>query len=286
MRIVFSRKGFDSQFGGVPNAVLPGDELVPFPIRDGASPVRADRIQRCGEPVGEMVAQLTGGRIRRNYRAHLDPDLDAGSYPREPGWRPVLGQRGSPLGHLLKQKVGVGDLFLFFGWFRRVERVGTCWTYARNSTPAHVLWGWLSVERLEDPKSLTLGDAAWLSYHPHVHSRGNDRHRIFVARERLNLGGRFVPGAGIFPSFAPSRVLSAYGQNMSVWSVPDWMQPSASTVRFSYIHDARRWKGADDGTSRVQTIGKGQEIVMTVLNRAPVDAWLASVFEDVPALGR
>ena len=92
MKIVFSRKGFDSQYGGVPNAVLPGGVMVPFPIQDTRSIVTGDAIRRGGEVVGEMVEQLTRGRIPRDYTAHLDPDLDSAAYPREPGWRPVLGQ--------------------------------------------------------------------------------------------------------------------------------------------------------------------------------------------------
>jgi hypothetical protein len=180
--------------------------------------------------------------------------------------------------------VSGNSLFLFFSWFRRVERSGSRWEYSKNSKPAHALWGWLSVERSVDPKNLRPGDARWLSYHPHVNDSGDDRHLVYVAREHLNVGGRAVPGAGIFPRFTPHRVLTAAGENMSVWAVPLWMHPSEDTVSFSYIYDPSRWRRGDGGTARVKTIGKGQEIVMTPSDRAPVDEWLATVFADVPSL--
>lgn len=284
MKIVLSRKGFDTQYGKVPNAILPNGTLIAFPIRDGESIVRADAIRRGGESVGEMVEQLTHGRIRRNYRAHLDPDLDASSYPREPGWRPVLGQKGSPLGHLVKQKVGAGDLFLFFGWFGRVEESGATWAYTRGSSAVHLLWGWLHVGSCLDPVNLSDGPGHWLAYHPHLHHSANERHAIFVASDRLAVGGRFVPGGGIFPRFSDARVLSAPGENMSLWRVPGWMHPAAGQVRFSYIHDPKRWRFEGKEEALVQSIGKGQEIVMAPRDTAPIDRWLATLFEDVPSI--
>jgi hypothetical protein len=284
MKIVLSRKGFDTQYGKVPNAILPDGTLIAFPIRDGASIVRADAIQRGGEAVGEMVEQLTRGRIRRDYRAHLDPDLDPSSYPREPGWRPVLGQKGSPLGHLLKQKVGAGDLFLFFGWFGRVEKSGATWTYTRGCPPVHLLWGWLNVASCLDPRNLPDGPGRWLAYHPHLHYSANERHALYVASDRLAVAGRLVPGGGIFPRFSDSRVLSAPGENMSLWRVPRWMHPDVGQVRFSYIHDATRWRLVGKEGALVQSIGKGQEIVMGPRETAPIDQWLARLFEDVPSV--
>jgi hypothetical protein len=83
---------------------------VSFPIEDAHSIVTAAEVRRGGKCVGELVEQLTGGRMRRSYRVHLNPDLDPSCYPRRPGWKSVLGQTGSSLGHLRKQGVGIGDL--------------------------------------------------------------------------------------------------------------------------------------------------------------------------------
>jgi hypothetical protein len=75
-----------------------------------------------GMAIAELVEDLTGGNIDRARRCHLDPDLDQHSLPRTPGWRPSLGQIDAAQGHLAKQMVEEGDLFLFFGWFRQIEK--------------------------------------------------------------------------------------------------------------------------------------------------------------------
>lgn len=55
-----------------------------------------------------------------NKLAHLDPDLRRDALPTRPnGWRPAFGQSGAAAGHLFNQEVGIGDLFMFFGWFRK-----------------------------------------------------------------------------------------------------------------------------------------------------------------------
>ena len=66
--------------------------------------------------------------------------------------------------------------------------------------------------------------------------------------------------------------------------VPSWMHPGAGVARFSYIHNPKRWRQPADDIAIVQTIGKGQEIVMNVDDRGPVDDWLAGLFADVPTL--
>jgi hypothetical protein len=280
MKIVFSRKGFDSQYGGIPNAVLPDGTLVSFPIEDKKSIITAEGVRRGGHTVGEMVEQLTGGRISRTYRAHLDPDLDAASYPRRPGWRPVLGQTGSSLAHLRNQRVTVGDLFLFFGWYQPVERVASRWGYVRGVPPVHVLWGWLHVGATYAHTDVQADAVEWLAYHPHLQRSARKQHTLFAASDALHVDGRRVPGGGYFPVFSPRRVLSAPGENMSVWRMPSWMHPAANHARFSYIHDQSRWKQAG-GETRVQTVGKGQEIVMTTPERGLVECWLGEIFADV-----
>ncbi len=281
MKVIFSRKGFDSQYGGVPNAVLPNGQMVPFPIPDGRSIVTADAIRRGGEVVGAMVEQLTRGQMSRDYAAHLDPDLDPGAYPREPGWRPVLGQTDAALGHLEKQGVGAGDLFLFFGWYRPVERKGPVWAYVQGVPPVHAIWGWLHVGSCFDHTAVPPDFRPWLAYHPHLQRSHRKRHLLYAASDFMEVGGHRLAAGGIFPRFSDRRVLSASGMNMSVWDVPGWMHPEASQVSFSYIHAPERWAHSGRGGALVKTVGKGQEIVMTPGSGAPLQDWLAGIFEDV-----
>lgn len=123
MKIVFSRKGFDSSAGGVASPILPDGTLVSLPIPDPGSHITYDDLTRHEYPLGQMVEDLTEKEIRRDDKVHLDPDLEIGAYLRTPGWRPLFGQDGAAQGHLRNSGIKEGDLFLYFGWFRKVEFV-------------------------------------------------------------------------------------------------------------------------------------------------------------------
>lgn len=46
-------------------------------------------------------------------------------------------------GYLENQGVTVGDLFLFFGWFRQAEIVNERYRFVRKAPDLHVIYGWL-----------------------------------------------------------------------------------------------------------------------------------------------
>lgn len=76
MKLIFSRKGFDSSAGGVPGPLV-DDRPISLPI-----PTRMPSPTRYGDlanGVAELVSDLTRGRIAGDGPYHLDPDLDAGS---------------------------------------------------------------------------------------------------------------------------------------------------------------------------------------------------------------
>jgi len=79
VRVIISRKGFDSGYGGVPSPILPDGRMVSLPIPTDDSPTVFGDIVRDGINLGDLVVDLTRGRIDRNEPTHLDPDLDPGA---------------------------------------------------------------------------------------------------------------------------------------------------------------------------------------------------------------
>ena len=80
--------------------------------------------------IGQGVEDLTQNQPTRwisEDRTYVSPDI------REPfrsdiqGQAGIVGAAGAQQGHLRNQGVGKGDLFLFFGMFRRVEQVDGQW---------------------------------------------------------------------------------------------------------------------------------------------------------------
>jgi hypothetical protein len=127
MKIILSRKGFDAGLGGVASPIFPSGALYSLPIPESFTSRRSKRykeIQVGNQSLGTIVNDLTGGRVKPDTFAHLDPDLNALSVLRQTNWRPVFGQAGAAEKHLQNQGVKEGDVFVFYGWFRQVELNG------------------------------------------------------------------------------------------------------------------------------------------------------------------
>jgi hypothetical protein len=120
VKLVLSRKGFDSSSGGAPSPILPDGTMfsLPVPLARSVKTYNDIRKGRDESTMVRLVEDLTGGNIGRDALAHLDPDLHHAALDRAPGWRPCFGQTDAAQTHLEGCGVGRGDLFLFFGWFR------------------------------------------------------------------------------------------------------------------------------------------------------------------------
>ncbi|MGX8699445.1 MAG: hypothetical protein ACSW8F_05890, partial [bacterium] len=119
MKVILSRKGFDSANGGCPSPILPDGTLLSMPIPSGDS-VRYEALCYGGNVYSDLLAQLNPGKT---YAAcHLDPDIRRDiRLAAIPDWKPAFGQIGSAQGLLRNAHVEPGDIFLFFGWFRQAE---------------------------------------------------------------------------------------------------------------------------------------------------------------------
>jgi hypothetical protein len=279
MKVIISRKGFDGENGGVPSAILEDGRLIPFPIPASNDPSTYDDVRVNGVAIGELVEDLTGGKILRTRSCHLDPDIDDGSLLRAEGWRQCFGQDSAAQGHLRKQNVSEGDLFLFFGWFRRVEKASSRWRYVRGAPHLHVLYGWLRVGQIirlghgERPSPLE----AFLR-HPHLHDRTRETNTLYMADNQLGVAGIDAPGAGLFRRLTANRTLTDRSQmNRSVWRLPGWMHPERSSS-LTYHSDPQRWS-MDGGECIMKSVAKGQEFVLQT-DIQNLGEWIDDLFTE------
>ena len=264
MKLILSRKGFDSSAGGVPSPIFPDGRMVSLPIPDKNSTVTYGDISYDGDSLGNLVSHLTNGRLPPHYRAHIDPDLVHDSLPRLPDWQPIFGQTGQAQGHLRNNEVGPGDLFLFFGLFRRVEVLSGSYTWVPEVRPCHVIWGWLQVAKV-----LQLGNSRphgyeWAEYHPHFNRGTDPNNMVYLASRHLQIDKRAVDlqGAGVFPRFSLSRHLTApHAENLSIWDLPGWFHPGENRTPLTYHADMQRWQKRGDRTE-LKSVARGQEFVL------------------------
>jgi len=280
MKLVLSRKGFDAGYGKVPSPIFADGSLCSLPIPSDDDP-RLGGLTFRGESLGRVVSDLTKERIGPMQGIHLDPDLRRELMPRPRGWRPIFGQSSAAQTHLENQGVGVGDLFLFFGWFRQATQFNGRFIYDERSPQLHVIFGWLQVGRVLKPARQGGSVPAWAADHPHVAGaeRRASNNALYVARHRLWLPGlkKTRPGAGVFPRLSPLLRLSAGGRNRGIWRLPRWFFPREGRPPLSYHADPARWARDTSGVL-LKTVGRGQEFVLDCDSYPEAGAWLIDIF--------
>lgn len=280
MKLILGRKGFDSSAGKKPSPIFPDGTMISLPIPDKASPIcYRDIAGNQHASVGELVTDLASRPPA--HRAHLDPDLFAGALPRMRGWRPIFGQESAAEKHLENHGVGPGDVFVFFGRFRRVEKSTSKWQYVRSCRPIHVIFGWLQVaERV--PVCEWPGGARWALYHPHFHRQRHGANVIYVAAERLVLPGLkspAVPGAGLLPCFTPQLQLTEPScRRTSLWLLPEWFDPRNRGSVLTYHGDESRWQRVNKGVM-LKAAHRGQEFVLDCDDYPEATTWLAELLK-------
>ena len=202
MKIVFSRKGFDSSSGGGPSPIVDGRPLS-LPIPAGA----ASRTTYADLGLGDHAEVASRGKVRAEDLCHHDP-----MFPRDDTC--VFGQCGAAQTHLERQGVGVGDVFLFFGLFAE-EATGE---------PHHRIYGYLEVAETI-PLAGGARDELVALGHPHA----------LAMHHRNDVVWR---GKGATASRASDALrLTVPGGPPSVWQRPAWLKRGG----LSYHDREERW---------------------------------------------
>ena len=272
LRLIFSRKGVDSAAGKCASALV-GDRPVSIPI-----PTREPSPSTYGmlnSELASLARDLSNGQLHSERSCHLDPDIDRQALPsRREGWRGSLGQVSASLSHLRNQSVGAGDLFLFWGLYRPVERRSDLWRYCGSRV--HAAFGWMSVEEVHEvvaDGSELLVRHPWLEDHPHVRPYWTASNAVYVAATSFEIDGRRFPGSGVFRRAL--RLTAPESRLPSKWSAPPWLDPTQGGVGMTY-HSEARWLGSGE----LQTAARGQEFVADIGDRTDARTWIADLLED------
>ena len=280
MKIIFSRKGFDSGSGGFPSPILSDGRLLSLPIPDKQSSIAYKDIQWGEYNVGEIVESLTKGKIKSDYRVHLDPDLNAASIPRHKEWQPIFGQVGASQGHLRNQGITSGDLFLFFGLFQDAIIDNGKFKLNSKFSPKHIIWGWFQVETSIAVDKINRKQFEWAIYHPHFHRKPDKSNTVYLAKKTFDipgLEGETIDGAGIFPKYSNKLQLTAPESPVSMWKLPLWMFPTNEATTLSFHTRSERWEKRD-GYVLLQTVGRGQEFVLDCSYYPGAIQWVNDLF--------
>ncbi len=264
MKIIISRKGFDSKYGGTASPILPDGTMLSFPIPSDDG-IAYSSIKYGDKTYLKMWKELKPRQSEFSKKCHLDPDLRPSVRKNLPeNWLPIFGQVGEAESHLENQGVKEGDLFMFFGWFRETEEISGSLHYKRGGSDIHALYGYLQIGQIIQ------GDKTKkYSWHPHSKFiAGNNT--MYIASKKLIIDGKDtgLPGYGVF-KYSEKVRLTMPGQSRSRWLLPDFFR-KVSISR----HDSSCFKPE----GYFQSVGIGQEFVVSESKR--VTNWAYKIIKE------
>jgi hypothetical protein len=273
MRIILSRKGFDSgvKAGRVASPILDG-KLVSLPIPGGPGEITYDDLHFERHSLGKIVEDLTRRRLKRTHAVHLDPDLRRAARNRATGWRAIFGQGGAAEAHLRNYGVTVGDLFLFFGWFREAELHDGSYRYKRGAPNLHILYGWLQVGAVLTFPERHFAKIPWAEYHPHFYGAFGT---VYLASDHLCTRGRSydLPAAGVFRRYSDSlRLTSPNSNGRGIWQLPKWFYPRNNESPLSYHPNITAFEKHRDYTI-LHSAARGQEFILDTTEYPEAIKW-------------
>ena len=237
MKVVFSRKGFDSAAGGAPSPIVNGlPTSLPIPTRDRSDTTYDDL------GLGTLVQQATHGRLNGSSLCHCDPMFRRG--------RCAFGQTGASQTHLANNGVGVGDVFLFYGLFSDIG----------GRDRHHRIFGYLRIEAILNPGSEPTKASQPEGFsirHPHTIGEWHENNSIYVG-----------PGKVALKAF-PKLRLSMPNGPVSHWRIPNWLRDTG----LSYHRNPKRWLS----NGALHTTSPGQEFVADISGNANASKWLKRV---------
>lgn len=273
MRIIFSRKGFDSSAGGCPSPIIDGQlRSLPIPSQQPSPTTFAD----LPAPYPTLIERLTRQKITGETFCHLDPDIDASLHPQTmTGWRGSLGQSGAAQGHLRNQNVQAGDLFLFWGLFQDAScNSQGQWRFIAQ--PHHRIWGWMQIDEVVHvtDAAAVLAQHPWLQHHPHLMGDWGKQNTLYLAKQQLQLPelSGTLPGFG---TFQQGHALTVPGEQRSLWHVPRWLHPRSGGCGLSY-HGEHRWQSG----GQLLAASRGQEFVADIGRRRKPLHWFAELLRS------
>ena len=264
MKVILSRKGFDSTYGKIPSPILLDGTLLSMPI---PSEDELSFTELChGEHTySEILKQLASQRQYEKYdKCHLDPDIRENVRLNPvPGWKSAFGQVAAAQTYLSNRSVNQGDLFLFFGRFKQTAGSLSDGTlhFVKKAPILHIIYGYMEVGEILPREHIKARNIYW---HPHSNAERytNTNNTIYLASDMLSIN-REIRGWGVF-DYSDRRVLTL-ADKTATWREIPCLMPDA--VEKNVKNDA---KG-----SGLYYQGVWQELV---LKKSPVaDAWVNEI---------
>ena len=226
MKIILSRKGFDSTNGGFPSPIMPDGTLLSMPIPSDDKD-SFDDLEYAENKYSDILKQLLPNKSFNS--CHVDPDIrDNNRKLSIDNWKAAFGQSGAAQGVLQKAGVERGDIFLFFGWFRQAEVKGGHFRFVSRDkgdfyehSDLQIIYGYMQIGDILLEKD-RISEYPW---HPHASESTieDQTNALYIPTERLSLLPE-CKGYGTL-DYREDRVLTMKDKSRAVWNEYSFLMP-------------------------------------------------------------
>jgi len=281
MRIILSRKGFDSSYGSHPSIILPDNKMIsfPIPVTQPEIGIAAEDILyvELGKTLDELLHELN---IKNHYAYHVDPEIQnikiadkVSFFDRGYG---TLGQSGAAASHLANNHISSIEIsknepavFIFFGLFSKTKRENGKLKY--DGKPFHAIFGYVIAD--EAVKVSTISDTVHPELKSHLHYinqfEANKKKDEYIKHDRniIFKGKQF----GTFKYSEDLRLTVNDSDRTTRWGTPDFIK--------SMTYNKKR---IDDGVRSNNKIffdaaSRGQEFIITEFETEKMKRWLKNL---------
>lgn len=231
---------------------MPDGTLLSMPIPSNDKDRYSD-LSYNGMSYSDILKQLSP---RREYdHCHVDPDIRESRINRIKDWEAAFGQIGASQGLLKNAGVEKGDIFLFFGWFRKVEIINGKYRFVKRKNGTfydhadmHVIYGYLQTGDILTEREKIAG----YPWHPHSSSDRSysDSNAIYIPSENLSIIPE-LKGYGTL-DYRQDRVLTMENHNRGTWKEMPFLLPE-------HVYGNRKNSAKEDG---IYYSGIWQELVI------------------------
>jgi hypothetical protein len=283
MKVILSRKGLDSENGGIPSPIIQNSygewRMYPIPIPRANTDVNYSDLTLFDDYKVSDFLKDVAFKSKGAETCHLDPDIRQPYLHNRPlGWHRAFGQSRTAQDHLKKFGVGEGDVFLFYGWFQFAEVKNGKFRYVKNKdypNGFHAIYGYLQVDKVIDPNGNDV--PPWLADHPHVKLKDSAPYRyksnvVYTSTDFFFYKNQRVDKKGsILFTFSDDLILTRKGQqNRTIWELPSLFHPD-NGVQLSY-NPANNWDKMLD-KAVLRSARRGQEFVVKADPEGKVEQW-------------
>ncbi len=232
MKVILSRKGFEPTHGGIPSPIMPDGTLLllPKPVEEGT--ISYHELSYKNLSYYDILTSLDKDLKEplNKARCHSSCYISPQNHTPPLEWYPAYFHNGLLESHLSKQKVSVGDIFLFYGWFRQTEYDSThTLRFVPDAPEQNIIFAYFQIGAIIKDISFFSKQYNW-QLHTFIDKSNSIPNTIYLPTKKLSYNNH-QPGCDVL-SYSSKLILTKPGFNYNQWQLPDFLCAPDVTITY------------------------------------------------------